>query len=83
MGMSAVTDTGDRAAQLRELARTLALWMDSCESARDMASLARQYRETIRELEDIYRETIRELEDIGGIDAEDGLAQIISRRAAG
>ena len=72
MGMSAVTDTGDRAAQLRELARTLALWMDSCESARDMASLARQ-----------YRETIRELEDIGGIDAEDGLAQIISRRAAG
>lgn len=72
MGMSAVTETGDRAAQLRELARTLALWMDSCESARDMASLARQ-----------YRETIRELEDIGGIDAEDGLAQIISRRAAG
>ncbi len=72
MGMSDVTETGDRAAQLRELARTLALWMDSCESARDMASLARQ-----------YRETIRELEDIGGIDAEDGLAQIISRRAAG
>lgn len=72
MGMSAVTETGDRAAQLRELARTLAMWMDSCESARDMASLARQ-----------YRETIRELEDIGGIDAEDGLAQIISRRAAG
>lgn len=72
MGMSAVTETGDRAAQLRGLARTLAMWMDSCESARDMASLARQ-----------YRETIRELEDIGGIDAEDGLAQIISRRAAG
>lgn len=72
MGMSDVTETGDRAAQLRELARTLAMWMDSCESARDMASLARQ-----------YRETIRELEDIGGIDAEDGLAQIISRRAAG
>ena len=72
MGMSDVTETGDRAAQLSELARTLALWMDSCESARDMASLARQ-----------YRETIRELEDIGGIDAEDGLAQIISRRAAG
>ena len=72
MGMSDLTETGDRAAQLRELARTLAMWMDSCESARDMASLARQ-----------YRETIRELEDIGGIDAEDGLAQIISRRAAG
>ena len=72
MAMTQVTRDGHRPEQLRELALALAGWMDQCESARDMASLARQ-----------YRETIDELDSLGVDDDEDGLAQIISRRAAG
>jgi len=69
MGMVHVTDKGTRYEQLRELAHDIAVWMDGCESPRDMASLARQ-----------YRETIREIDEIGGPDDSDGLAEIIGRR---
>ena len=69
MGMVRVTESGTRLQQLKELARVIAEWMDDCDSSRDMASLARQ-----------YRETIKEIEQIGGADDSDGLAEIIGRR---
>ena len=69
MGMVRVTESGTRLQQLKELARVIAEWMDDCDSSRDMASLARQ-----------YRETIKEIEEIGGADDSDGLAEIICRR---
>lgn len=66
--MRSVTTDGSRADQLRELAQRLAEAIDACDTARELPSLARQ-----------YRETIRELEDIGEPDADDGLLGILSR----
>jgi hypothetical protein len=67
--MCSVTADGSRVDQLRELAKRLAVAIDTCESPRELPSLARQ-----------YRETIRELEEIGEPDADDGLLGILSRR---
>lgn len=44
---------GDRLAELKTLARILAERIDICESTRDLPALSRQYRETIREIEEI------------------------------
>jgi hypothetical protein len=54
---------------LKELARSLAADIDVCDDAKDKASLARQYRETMK--------TIDEIE--GGIDSDDDIAAIIIR----
>lgn len=55
--MSTVTANGDRLDQLENLARILAAQIDRCaaepDSAKTMPQLARQYRETIREIEEI------------------------------
>ena len=54
---------------LKALARSLAADLDDCDEAKDKASLARQYRETMK--------TINEIE--GGIDSDDDIAAIIIR----
>lgn len=68
MSMCSVTAGGSRAEQLRELAKRLAVAIDTCDSTKELPSLARQ-----------YRETIRELEEIGEPDADDGLLGILSK----
>lgn len=52
-----VSDSIGRLAQLRSLAEILADEIDQRPGARDLAQLARQYRETIKEIEDIEGET--------------------------
>lgn len=47
-----VTARGSRLAQLKALAKVLAAGIDSCQDPRTLPALARQYRETIREIED-------------------------------
>ena len=48
-----VTARGSRLAQLKALAKVLAEGIDSCQDPRALPSLARQYRETIREIEEM------------------------------
>lgn len=57
-----------RVEQLKELLTVLAEQIDDKPGARDMASLARQYRETLKEIEEIE----------GAIDDGDEIAQILS-----
>ena len=57
-----------RAEQLKELLTVLAEQIDNKPGARDMASLARQYRETLKEIEEIE----------GATDDGDEIAQILS-----
>ena len=59
----------DRLSKLKKLAMILAENINMCDSMRDLAALARQYRETIREID--------ELEN--GEDANDEIATIILR----
>lgn len=54
--MSSLTKTvnnGTRLEQLKELLEILAEEIDARPGARDMASLARQYRETLKEIDEI------------------------------
>ena len=51
--MKSVTAKGSRLDQLKTLASTLAAGIDSCEDYRALPALAKQYRETIREIEEI------------------------------
>lgn len=51
--MKTVTARGDRLKQLKTLASVLAQNIDGCEDARALPQLAKQYRETIREIEEI------------------------------
>lgn len=60
----------DRAEQLKALLEELAIAIDARPGARDLASLVRQYRETLREIEDIE----------GGIDESDEIQKILSSR---
>ena len=50
--MQAMTDSS-RIEQLRELLLILAKEIDDGPGARDMASLAKQYRETLKEIEEL------------------------------
>ena len=50
--MQAITDSS-RIEQLRELLLILAKEIDDRPGARDMASLAKQYRETLKEIEEL------------------------------
>ena len=68
MALRSASDDG-RLEQLTMLRDILATSIDECESSRDLAALARQYRETIREIE-----TIESGEDDG-----DEIASIILR----
>lgn len=58
-----------RVEQLKELLLVLAEQIDSKPGARDMASLARQYRETLKEIEEIEGTTDND-DDIGKLLAE-------------
>lgn len=53
MPLYTVSKKGNRLEQLKKLRDMLAKAIDKCESMRDLATLSRQYRETIREIEEI------------------------------
>lgn len=53
MKMKRVTAKGDRLRQLKTLAGVLAANIDTCDDARALPALAKQYRETVREIEEI------------------------------
>lgn len=71
--MASVTCDGTRLDQLKTLALVIAEQIDDGDESHSMAQLARQYRETIRE--------IAELE--GEDDDGDAIAQLISKRSEG
>lgn len=68
--MKALSEASGRLEQLVALRDTLACAIDSCESMRDLAALSRQYRETIREIEEIE----------GASDNSDEIADILAQR---
>ena len=51
--MKSVTARGTRLEQLKTLARVLAVNIDSCKDAKTLPQLAKQYRDTIREIEEM------------------------------
>ena len=65
--MQAVTESS-RVEQLRELLLILAKEIDDGPGARDIASLTRQYRETLKEIEEIE----------GATDDTDEIAKLLS-----
>lgn len=67
--MQSVTEKS-RVEQLKELLLILAKEIDDGPGARDMASLAKQYRETVKEIE--------EIEGVGG--NEDEIESILTER---
>ena len=68
MSLLKASESSNRITQLIELRKALAEAIDRCESARDLAALSRQYRETIREIEEIE----------GGTDGEDEIDKILN-----
>lgn len=69
-GMTEITN-GTRLEQLKELLRILADEIDKRPGARDLAQLSRQYRETIKEIEEIE----------GANNNDDAVAKILEERA--
>lgn len=61
-----------RLTRLKELRDKLETAIENCESMRDLAALSRQYRETIREIEDIE----------GTYDDEDEIESLLAERKA-
>lgn len=74
MKMKSVTARNDRLLQLKELAKVLAGSIDSCNDPKALPPLAKQYRETIREIEEIEGANNHgdEVSDILGERATDG-----------
>ena len=74
MKMKSVTARNDRLLQLKELAKVLAGSIDSCNDPKALPPLAKQYRETIREIEEIEGANNHgdEVSDILGELAADG-----------
>ena len=72
--MKSITARGTRLDQLKQLARVLAAGIDTCEDCRALPPLAKQYRETIREIEEIEGANNHgdEVSDILGERAADG-----------
>jgi len=68
--MKSVTARGTRLEQLKTLSRVLAVNIDSCEDAKTLPQLAKQYRETIREIEEIE----------GAADDTDEISEILAQR---
>lgn len=64
------SESAGRLEQLTELREILACAIDECGSMRDLAALSKQYRDTIREIE--------EIEKAGGTDDE--IAEILQAR---
>ena len=65
--MSQLIEAGTRLEQLKTLRGILADAIDNCNSMRDLASLSRQYRETIREIEEIEGNHNADADEIGDI----------------
>ena len=75
--MSTITSTGNRLEQLKGLARILAEQIDVCskdiiDGPKCMPQLSKQYRETIREIEEIE----------GAENNDDEIGEILSERKA-
>ena len=72
--MKSITARGNRLEQLKQLARVLATNIDDCEDPKNLPQLAKQYRETIREIEEIEGANNHgdEVSDILGERAADG-----------
>ena len=51
--MKSITARGTRLEQLKQQAKVLASGIDACEDCRALPQLTKQYRETIREIEEI------------------------------
>lgn len=71
-GLTEIVDNGTRLEQLKELLRILADEIDERPGARDLAQLSRQYRETLKEIEEIE----------GAEQNDDAISEILSERAA-
>ena len=67
--MQSLFDAKGRVEQLTALRDRLADAIDNCESMRDLAALSRQYRETIKEIEEIEG-TAGDNDEIGELLAE-------------
>lgn len=73
MKMKTVTARGTRLDKLKTLAKVLAENIDSCDDCRLLPQLAKQYRETIREIEEAE----------GGMVDDDEIGAILAQRQAG
>lgn len=72
LGLTEIVNNGTRLDQLRELLEILADEIDKRPGARDLAQLSRQYRETLKEIEEIE----------GAEQNDDDISEILSERAA-
>lgn len=72
MKMKSATARGDRLTQLKALAKVLAESIDTCDDARALPALAKQYRETVREIEEIE----------GAVNHDDEIGAILAQRQA-
>lgn len=72
LGLTEIVNNGTRLEQLRELLEILADEIDQRPGARDLAQLSRQYRETLKEIEEIE----------GAQANDDDISEILSERAA-
>ena len=70
--MKSITAKGTRLEQLKQLARILASGIDTCKDCRALPALTKQYRETIREIEEIE----------GVKDDGDEISKILEKREA-
>ena len=70
MTLGNIVGEGSRLEQLKELLSILAETIDSKPGARDLAQLAKQYRETLKEIEELERSTDTD-DEIGDILASD------------
>ena len=68
--MKSITASGSRLEQLKRLALVLAKNIDSCEDTRLLPQLAKQYRDTIREIEEME----------GAPSNDDEIAAILAQR---
>ena len=71
--MVSITKNGTRLEQLKALALVIAEQIDAGDESHSMAQLARQYRETLREITEL------EMDDDDG----DAIAQIIAKHGKG
>ena len=72
MKMKTVTARGGRPDQLKALAARLAAAIDACQDGRELPQLARQYRDTIREIEEVE----------GAGQNDDEIGEVLAQRAA-
>ena len=68
--MKSITARGTLLEKLKQLAKVLATNIDSCDDPKNLPQLAKQYRETIREIEEIE----------GAADNGDEVSEILAER---